>query len=298
MQKDQSTTSIEALIPLSQAWATTRQTRLKPLNASVTAFRNIHCGLADSNLHPSRPENFRHMQCRHCFAALTASAKFCGKCGQAVPPAAPPPAASILAGRVCPSCKTECKPASKFCGKCGHAFVSLAPLPVEPQPPAVPTDSSVVVPSPGQKTKWVLVVAGLGAAAIAAGGLAWWLMRADTSPIPLPETAANPAAVPAPAPTATAEPAPAPAAGAVPAAPAQEAQPGSAPTAAQMAPVPSPSPSPSAQQRQSAEAERAAALAQQRAQEKARRETAERERELADKAQLQKANKTLDDLLK
>lgn len=296
MQKDQSTTFIEALIRLPQAWATPRQTGLKPLSASVTAFRNIHCGLADTNLHPSRPENFRNMQCRQCFAALTASAKFCGKCGHAVPPAEPPPAASILAGRVCPSCKTECKPASKFCGKCGHAFVSLAPLPVEPQPPAVPTDSSVVVPSPGRKTNWVLVVAGLGASAIAAGGLAWWLMSADTSPIPVSETAANPTAVLAPTPKATAEPAPAPAAEAVPAAPAQEAQPGSAPTAAQMAPVPSPSPS--AQQRQSAEAERAAALALQRAQEKARRETAERERELADKAQLQKANKTLDDLLK
>jgi hypothetical protein len=54
------------------------------------------------------------ISCSKCGAPVAAGVKFCGQCGQAVPPPG--------AGKpgVCPKCGASVQPASKFCGDCGQ----------------------------------------------------------------------------------------------------------------------------------------------------------------------------------
>ncbi|WP_353621914.1 zinc ribbon domain-containing protein [Variovorax saccharolyticus] len=75
------------------------------------------------------------MHCNQCGNGLSATAKFCGKCGEVVTPPA---------GRSsCPQCGGDCKAGAKFCGKCGF---SIPTSPTSPTPTA-PNASSVEVRS-------------------------------------------------------------------------------------------------------------------------------------------------------
>ena len=69
------------------------------------------------------------MNCAHCGEALTATAKFCKKCGTHVvaEPEAPKrgmPTAPVPAYTTCPDCGAVCKPDALFCVKCGCRFES------------------------------------------------------------------------------------------------------------------------------------------------------------------------------
>lgn len=222
----------------------------------------------------------------------------------------------------CPSCGAECKQGAKFCGKCGHAFASapveqaqaesveavpLAP-PVEPviEPVAAPVTPAPAAPAPAAVKPPVqpgrpgnkAIIGLVGASVVVLGAFAWWLTsRSSATP------AANEAVLPEPSAEASAVSAP-------------QATPPSAPVAVVPAPVVAPAasepaateiverepavvpPTPRVDEAAQAEARRLKVEEEAR-QEQARREAKAlaRQRE-QDKAKLNQANKTLDDLLK
>lgn len=253
------------------------------------------------------------MFCKKCGNELASTSKFCGKCGTPRPESESTTSVAdeVAALHACPSCGAACKPDAKFCGKCGHSFsghgvetapavsMTSAPLtatvrppvedPVSPQTKATPANNHVrsTAKQRADKSKAGLyIAASCGVVALAVG--AWWLTSHRSEPVAAPSPAgsapqasvstasvpAQPASVPPSVPAV--DPGP-PASEPTPVS--QEAgQPSSAPVIATPPPVGNPQP--------------AEVVATKR-----RQAEAQRPRD-SDRAKLQKANKTLDDLLK
>ncbi|MDE2434371.1 MAG: zinc-ribbon domain-containing protein [Burkholderiales bacterium] len=78
------------------------------------------------------------MYCKKCGNELLASSKFCGKCGTPRSEASPTGAEdqALQAQQSCPSCGASCKVGAKFCGKCGHSFQSASLPPRQARPGA------------------------------------------------------------------------------------------------------------------------------------------------------------------
>ena len=262
------------------------------------------------------------MLCNHCGNTLSESAKFCGKCGQLVGPKGSAPAIQPL-HRTCPACAAECKPEAKFCGKCGCIFSVAAGLGVTapaPAPAPAPMLSLRDLPDPDlvppigppegvhedvkhaalSKPRGPVLLGAIAVVLVLFGVFSWWLMSRPREPVAptdvkLP-SATEPVAVPA-APPQVASSAPAVLPNEAPSAPPAE------PSATEQAPVqipssaPAPAPAPArarpaAVTNEQAQDRRAAAQ-----REATRREAQARQRE-EDRARLNKANQTLDDLLK
>ena len=232
-----------------------------------------------------------------------------------LPPISSPPsipATDVMNGVACYKCQTINNPTAKFCKSCGTPNPGTTPA----QPPNPP--------GPGDPKKpwvlWASIAAGVSAVAI---GGAYWMFAGGTKPkttsvpaAPLPQRAASapaPAALPAPA-AAVASSAPAPetaasaaAAGTpvlpapappLPGTPAQDEAKANKPQIAASAPR---SP-PAATKMLPDELKEGPTPAQRDAREAARKRQAEldqiaRQKE-RDKASMNKANRTLDDLLK
>ena len=258
------------------------------------------------------------LQCSKCGAENAAHAKFCKVCGTPTaiappapvpepppPPPSPAPVPPVLSapelpnGVACYKCKTLNNPSAKFCKSCG------VPNPASP-PVSTPLPKAVEKDEP---RKPLILWAGIAAGILAiAGGGAYWMFAGAAKPktasvtsapaaLPkvsavttLPEAATTAASAPAVVTSATATPA----AVAV-AAPASAAVSGSANVAA-------PSPASAIAKPLPDEAKPVPTQAERDAREAARKkqvalEQAAKQKE-RDKANMNKANRTLDDLLK
>ena len=72
-------------------------------------------GAASTPAPPVAPAAEGEIICPSCSKANPAGTKFCGSCGAALPPPAPPK-------RFCPECGEAIPVGGKFCGGCGHRF--------------------------------------------------------------------------------------------------------------------------------------------------------------------------------
>lgn len=206
-------------------------------------------------------------------------------------------------GRGCPSCGADCKPGVKFCGKCGHAFAPAAPAApaTAPTPTPTPTPDVRVTteagPSgrPGARAIVALVVASVGAL----GVFAWWLTSRGPAPapaaqevgLPEPSAEASEASVSSGVLTSGAQ---------APLLPASVATPVVPTEIIEHEPVVVPVAPPAIRVDEAAQAQ----ARRQKVEEEARQEQVRRDEQAKarqreqDKAKLNQANKTLDDLLK
>lgn len=257
------------------------------------------------------------MICKKCGNELVAGSKFCGKCGTAVPVTETVKPVSVVAAdtQACPSCGTVCKVGAKFCGKCGHSFAAPAPEITAPpvHAPASPAKEPVAAhdkatPKPSfahnpPSNVGLYAAAAVGVVAIAAGG--WWFFVDRSVPAAGPVATTATASAPASASVEAASPASAaapaspvalpPSAPASPASAAVSQPVAQAPSAPVVPPTQKAAPTPPVEVPPPT---RAAPLKPSGANQNQvqPRQSEERLRD-QERAKLQKANKTLDDLL-
>lgn len=253
------------------------------------------------------------LRCLKCGVENRAHAKFCKACGilashvppLPVTPPVPVRATEILNGVSCYKCKTINNPNAKFCKSCGVLNPASPPA---PQPQSVKPDEPKKPP-----ILWAGIAAGIFA--IAGGGAYWMFIggakpkTASTAPAPLPQAASSaPVHATLPASASTNVPA-TPTTGATTATTAA-AEPSKAATSAQDAakadnpqaatpahtpPLVIAKPTPDETKQGPTQAERDVREAVRKKQAERDQLTKQKER---DKANMNKANRTLDDLLK
>ncbi len=100
------------------------------------------------------------MKCRKCGVELAVGAKFCRRCGTAIPPPVPEPTIgaspekltqpALAAAQTCPACGATIKLGKRFCGSCGAALLSTtrSSAPKNPEPPPLVAEKTPLTTTP------------------------------------------------------------------------------------------------------------------------------------------------------